>query len=318
MSQLVVSVVIVNFHTREEITQALDSFRKFARNISYEIIVVDNSPEDGAADFISKAYPEVKLIRNGENKGFAAANNQGFAIASGEFLLMFNPDAALVDRDSMPLMIDFMKKNERIAAVGPNLIYPDGSWQHSLRRFPTPVRMLFNLTLIDRFTKGLPYIGDYMLTREAHSYTYEVEQPMGACLLLSRTALDAVGPLDERFFVYFEEVDWLKRARDMGYSVYFIHEATVAHIANAASNKVWSDGQKYFNESLVKYFRKHYGVKGEAWIKCTLIAASPLRVASFVWQILRGRLPAGQTMRFIMGYYLFLARLTLNIDERSR
>ncbi|GAB4289329.1 MAG: glycosyltransferase family 2 protein [Myxococcota bacterium] len=304
-----ISVVIVNYNTEKEIGLALESLRQHSAGVKTEVIVVDNSSQDGSVEYIEATFPETRLIKNPENRGFATANNQGFALAKAPFILMLNPDAYLVDDSTLKTMLDFMKAHPDSAAVAPNLIYPDGSWQHSLRKFPTPLRILCAQLALDKFIRGVPHLTDYYLPESEHKETREADQPMGACLLLRKSVLDEIGCLDERFFVYFEEVDWLKRAKEAGYKIYFLGDATVAHIANTASNRFFIEGQEYFHQSLISYFRKHYGKEGELWIKWALVAASPVRIASLIWRGASGKLPPKAALKLAATYYLFLAKL---------
>ncbi len=242
------SIVIVNWNVRELLRKCLKSIEKYSFDTS-EIIVVDNASNDGSADMVRENFSEVNYIKNTENRGFAAACNQGIKVAQGTYILFLNPDTQLQE-ESLAILTAFLDAHPNAGVVAPQLINTDGSIQPSVRKFPTIVSAL-------RSFFHLPQRKD-----ESFSETTEVEQPMGACLLVRRSVLETVGFFDEQFFLWFEEVDLCKRIYSAGYTLFYLPTAKVTHVGGTSfKQKKTGEKQKIFYTSFTYYLKKHLGWK---------------------------------------------------------
>ncbi len=243
------SVVIVNWNVRELVRKCLDSLFLYASDIEHEIIVVDNASGDGSADMIAATYPFARLIRNEENRGFAAACNQGAAAAKGEYVLFLNPDTR-IQEGALHKLLAFAAERPQAGCVAPQLLNDDGSVQPSVRKFPGP---LFSLLLFFRLVRWHD---------EAYAEARTIEQPQGACMLVPRTVLTRVGAFDERFFLWFDEVDLCKRIRDTGYEIWYVPEARIFHHRGESfRQKPTSEKQKIFYRSFSQYLWKHWRLR---------------------------------------------------------
>ena len=212
------------------------------------IIVVDNASTDGTAAMVRTEFSSVTLIANEINRGFAAATNQGIAIAGAEYVLLLNPDT-IATPTVVAGLLAIMEKDPRIGVCGPRILNPNGSLQPSCRTFPT-----LGIMMADE----LGFRGRYRMKGWSHNETREVYQLMGACLLLRRRALDEVGLLDERFFMYFEEVDLCLRLKTAGWKVWFVHDITVTHVGGESSKSDRRACLRHRYHSLFEFYRKHY------------------------------------------------------------
>jgi len=274
-----ISVVIVSWRVRHLLKQALLSIvnsveqaRRAGHALNVETIVVDNNSNDGTAEMVSTLFPAVQFIVNKVNRGFAAANNQGLAAARGRYILFLNPDAELIG-GALWQMYEFMQEQPLVGLVGPKLENPNGSLQRSCRRFPTFwSAFMILLKLHNFFPNSLP-IRRYYMWSFKYQTMRRVDQVMGACMMINRKVLDEVGYFDEKFFIFFEEVDLCKKINEAGYIIFFYPEAVVRHHRSSAFQQrriLWR--QWHFARSSRRYFWKHHGV----------LPASLLAIVSFI------------------------------------
>lgn len=245
------TISIVSWNTKDLTLNCIKSIYEAERDFALRIIVVDNNSFDGSTEAIRKAYPEVLVLENVTNKGFAAANNQALAVSDSDFFLLLNPDT-LVSRDSLRGMLDFLVQHPKVGAVGPRLVYPDGSLQRSYSiQFPSLAMILSH--------HGL-------LKESGPSRKTMLEKPtpvaclMGACLMLRRRAIEDVGPMDEVFFLIYEEADWCYRLNKSGWLVYYLPQLTVFHYQGQSEKLIPGKGIIETQISLQYYLRKHYGI----------------------------------------------------------
>jgi len=252
------SIAIVNWNTTNLLKQCLKSIAEFPPEGDYEIIVVDNASSDFDEVCFRSEFPDVCLIANSENVGYAKGNNQALAIAHGDYVLLLNPDT-LVTAGALEALLSFMEKHPDAAAAGPRLIRPDGTVEQSVRSFPYPGPIAWEyLGLSKLFSKSWTF-ARYRMRPFSYTQESEVDQPMGSCLILSKQALDDVGLMDEDFPIFFNEVDWLYRAKQKGYKIYFTPTATVIHHGAASTRQV--DRRimlRESHESLVRFYNKHF------------------------------------------------------------
>lgn len=252
------SIVIVNWNTSRLLEECLRSIHRFPPTVHYEVIVVDNASDDFREKLLHIRFPEVKFIVNSTNLGYARGNNQGISGASGDYILLLNPDTQVTD-GAIEVLLQFMELHEKAAAVGAKLVRPDGALDRSVRGFPYPFDIAAEFLGLSRLFPGSPLFGRYRMTGLSYTQDAEVDQPMASCLMLSGKAVDDVGPMDEDFPIFFNEVDWLYRARLKGYKVYFTPRATVVHYGGASTGQI--NRRKMIresHESLIRFYRKHF------------------------------------------------------------
>jgi GT2 family glycosyltransferase len=252
------SIIIVNWMTKDYLCRCLQSVRENAPSADYEVIVVDNASDDGSAEMVSSEFPEVKLIKNSENRGYAEGNNQGMEASTGDYLLLLNPDTEIIKPGTIDAMLRFGRARANAAAVGCRLIGPDGKVQNSCRSFPEPLPILFEYTKLSKLAPASRTLGAYRMTYFNYDKDAEVDQPMASCLLLCRKAVDDVGMFDTDFPIFFNDVDWCYRARQNGWKIYFTASAEVRHHGGAGTSLVRPEMIVESHKSLIRFYNKHY------------------------------------------------------------
>ncbi len=222
------SIVIVTHNSVSPVKKCLESIREFRPSCEYETIVIDNASKDGSTDLIKAGFADVRLVENERNTGYSAGVNQGIKLSKGRHILILNPDI-VVREGSIDTLVEFAEKTPEAGIVGAKLIYPDGRLQYSCRRFYTFAAMLFRRTLLGRiFPRARPLRRHLMMDYD-HEETKVVDWIIGACMLVRREAIEKVGRMDERFFLYFEDIDWCYRMRNHGWNVYYTPESVMIH-----------------------------------------------------------------------------------------
>jgi len=270
------SVIIVAYHCRDDLARCLESVRAQAAPPRAEVIVVENASADGTAEMVRERFPDVHLIENRENRGFAAACNQGLAVASGRHVLYLNPDTRPTE-GAFRTLVDTLDQDPDVGACGPQLLNPDGSIQPSVRTDPTFAALLHQLTPLRLLRLLAPAYRRYKRREMDFATADDVDTLMGAAICVPRRVLDEVGPMDERFFVYHEEADLCLRIRQAGYRVRFEPAAKVIHVGGVSTGATAAN--VLFLRSLYRFLYKHHGrVRG--WLMVgTLRAGLYLREA---------------------------------------
>ena len=277
------SVVILSWNVRDLLRQCLESILNSQSSsadeageatpaglLTTEIIVVDNASTDGSVDMVRAEFPGVRVIVNAVNRGYAGGNNDGIAAAAGRHVMILNPDT-LVLGNALSVMVAYADAHPGAGALGPQLLNPDGSVQSSRRRFPTLVTALFESTWLQSLApRGV--LNHYYLLDRADDATQEVDWLTGACLLVRRQVIQQVGGLDERFFMYSEELDWCRRIRQAGWQIVYLPSARVVHYVAKSSDQVVAQRHIYFQSSKVRYFRKHHGELAGGLVRAALLA----------------------------------------------
>ena len=219
-----ITIVIVNWNTKDLLRDCLESVYRTVRDITFEIIVVDNASHDDSVTMMTGEFPGVKIIENSKNRGFGAANNQAFAVMKGRYALLLNTDAVLTENAVHELFV-FMENDEEAAMTGGQLLNRDGSRQNSIANFPTVFTLLMNTSLLEYL-----FPSKYPSKRYEHKTPLEVDSVIGACMLVRKEAMDKVGVFDERYFFFFEETDWAFQMRAAGWKVYHVPSAMIYHL----------------------------------------------------------------------------------------
>lgn len=258
------SIIIVNWETRELLRKCLESVRKYGAWA--ETIVVDNGSGDSSAEMIREAYKWVRLIENNENLGFARAINQGIRVSTGEYILLLNSDAELT-AGALEEMIGCMNQESKIGICGPRLVYPDGQEQKSHGNLP---RLRDEIWGLMGFSNMLPTLWRKS-GEKPHSSSYKsvVETGIlsGASMMVRRSVLDDVGCLDERYFMFSEEIDLCKRAREAGWKVVLVSTAVVIHLGGGSTGFTSRRVLQLYKGKL-QYFEKHagHGARVALWV----------------------------------------------------
>ena len=252
------SICIVSYNVRDYLRECLDSIFKYpAGNLKLEVIVVDNGSKDDSADMVKESFPSAKIFPLGLNRGFSAANNVALKEATGDYLLLLNPDTKL-SPNCLHVLVDYLKSHPECGIVGPKLLNGDGSLQNGLRKFPTTQSVFIRNTPLKHLKVFKRKIREYHMRDFDLSKSGFVDQVSGAAMMFSKKTFQKLGFLDERFYIYFEEVDYCRRAVDLGLKVFYNTEAEIIHYGGKSSVQL-SGKIKYIHmESQYKYLRKHF------------------------------------------------------------
>ena len=270
---IALSILIVNWNTRQDLLRCLASITANPPACPFEIVVFDNASIDNSADAVSAQYPQVRLEAGNENLGFARANNRAASTAHGVYWLLLNPDT-VVHPGAIDALLEYLEKQPRVAAVGPRLINPDGSLQLSIERLPSLFREWWRLFHLDRVYPVSRY------TREVldSQVPQRVEVLKGACMLLRANAVMPLGLFDEDYFVYSEEIDLCDRLGKAGWELHWLPKAIVTHTGGQSTSQVADRMFLELYRNKIKFFRKRRGGLTGTLYKCVLLQASLVRL----------------------------------------
>lgn len=263
-----VSVIILNYKTKELLRRCIEHVRRSSRDIQYEVIVVDNASKDGSVQMVQSAFPDVRIYEMEQNRGFAAGMNFGMRHANGRYMLLMNPDVQ-VEPNTMQKLLAFLHHEPTVALVGPKLINRDGSTQLSCFRFPSFLVPLYRRSPLGRAWFARTKLRRYLMSTWDHLENRPVDWVLGACMMVRRSALERVGMMDERFFLYFEDTDWCRRFWRSGYRVYYLADAHVLHHHRRLSAEspgiagIFSYPTRVHIRSWMKYLRKYHFTHAE-------------------------------------------------------
>lgn len=279
--QIDLSIVIVSYNTMEMTRDCLKSVYCNTGALSCEVIVVDNNSQDGSLDMIVREFPDVILIANNANLGFAAANNQGFVVAKGEFLLMLNSDTIIIG-NVLEKSVEFLKISQQIGAMGCQVLNTDGSIQPTCSGFPTLFRLAVMTLALDRIP-GFSFLDTYLLRHWKRNNEREVEVISGCYLMFRKTVLEQVGPLDERFFFFAEETDWCRRVREAGWKLYFSPVGQIVHHGGGSVKKLSYKRDVMLTAATVRLHRKYGGMLSALMVYFVLMFFNVSRL--LVWEV---------------------------------
>ena len=275
-----ISAIIVTWNSFQWISNCLKSLMNDLSSFCYKIVVVDNASADETPDLIRENFPEVILVRNAVNEGFAQACNRALLECKSEYVLFINPDTEVIP-GMTDTLISFMKGHPEAGAIGPTLLNTNGSLQLSGNTFPNLKNIWFESLFLDRLFPGNRFFGSHKLSHLNRSEVCKVDWTMGSCLLLRKEALDKAGSFDNRFFLFFEETDLCLRLKKAGYEVYIIPEAKIvhgggsSHLQNYNTNKI-----VHYHRSLFHYFNKNLPAQ-LLWVRVAVFIRSVIRI--FMW-----------------------------------
>lgn len=262
------SLVTVSWNVRDLLAACLESTLASLQGcgFEYELLVVDNASTDGSAELVRQRFPQVRLLANADNKGFAAGNNQALGQAVGRYVVLLNPDT-LVQDDALSTMLRFLQEHPQVGMVGPRLVYADGRFQHAAFRFPSlPQTFLDFFPLHYRLLESA-LNGRYPRASYEAGQPFAVDHVLGACMMVRREVLEQVGVLDEGFFMYCEEIDWAMRMQRAGWQVYCVPAASVVHYAGQSTRQFRDEMFVALWASRLRLFRMHYGSAYNRWVR---------------------------------------------------
>ncbi|MCE5216917.1 glycosyltransferase family 2 protein [bacterium] len=250
------TVCIVSWNVREDLSRCLDSLRAGVGGLAHEIIVVDNASTDGSLDMVGERYPEVLIVRNDTNAGFAAANVQGMASAHGRYVLLLNPDT-LVPPGALAELVAFADAHSTAGVIGPKLVYGDGRLQYSCRCFPTISAALFRNTWLGALFPRARASSCYLMEDWAHDEVRPVDWVSGACMMIRREALEQVGTLDTSFYWGSEDVDYCWRMHKTGWDVLYTPTPVITHFVGRSTDQAVLRTIARTHRSMYRLYRKH-------------------------------------------------------------
>jgi len=256
---LKVSVIVVSYNVRGFLENLLASLRRSLENISSEIIVVDNSSDDDTVEFVRREFSEVRLIENRVNVGFGKANNQGIRVASGEYLLIINPDA-IVQEDTVSEMVDFMASHPEAGAASCKVLNANGTLQKACRRgFPTPWVAFTKISGLAFLFPHTKFFGKYNLTYLDPEEIHEVDAIGGSFMFVPRKVFLEVGGFDEDYFMYGEDIDLCYKIKKAGYKIYYTPQTTAIHFKGESTKRSNINHVYEFYHAMNVFVEKRYG-----------------------------------------------------------
>lgn len=252
-----VSVVIVNWNTRDLLKQALESLYRETHDITFEVIVVDNGSSDGTTEYLQKVWQRVKVVALQENLGFGVANNIGFKEASGRYILVLNSDT-IVLHSTLFGMVSFLDTHPKAGCVGCRHINPDGTLQGSMDSFPSLFKDFLCYSDLYRLPVLLPLLQNTYPYWSNHSKTCKVDWVNGSCMMVRREVIEKVGGFDDGCFMYAEELDWCYRMKNAGWEVYFTPESEIIHIGGQSSKKIADKRITLLYKGQYRFYRRNH------------------------------------------------------------
>jgi len=273
------SIVVLSWNTRELLRACLKSLVGQEHGLRLEIVVVDNGSRDGSADLVASEFPQVRLIRNGVNEGYARGNNQGLRATTAPLMMTLNSDTEVRPR-ALRILVDFLRRFPEYGACAPRLVNPDGSVQRACMRFPTLADgFLWDSWFERRFGRARS-VRRYFMEEFDHLGDADVEQPPGACFLMRRDLFERTGGFDERLFLFFNDVDLCRSIHELGFRIRYLARAEVMH-HRGRSTAQYRDFTGEWIVNRVRYYRKRHGRLG-AWVLKSWVVMRALEEAAKV------------------------------------
>ena len=284
LSVIDLSIIIVSWNVQELLLACLESITASPIAIDesdgdkpvVEIIVVDSASSDSTIAVVRDDFPQVKLLPQTENVGFTRGNNIGFELAQGRYLMMLNPDTEIVG-DALTQMLNYMDTHADVGLIGPHTLNTDKSTQSSRRCFPTKTLAFFESTWLQPFAPK-SMMTHYYLSDKPEDAILEVDWMQGSALMTRHEIYETVGGLDTNFVMYSEEMDWCKRIKDAGWRAVYLGTAQIIHHGGKSSEQIGAQKHIWFQESKLRYFKKHHGARFAFILRCFLLL-------NYLWQI---------------------------------
>lgn len=281
------SIIIVNWNTRDYLKDCLKSILENIKDVSFEVIVVDNNSSDGSSDMVKNEFPHVKLVASDVNTCFAKGNNIGYEISDGDYIAFLNPDT-IIYPDTYETAVEYLRTNPQVGAISCKFMNPDGSFQREYyRRFPSLSIIFFYFTLlgraIDNFFLKKKYENIYFYNDKKFDKIEKIDQPGATFMVVPRVILGGIGVFDENFPLLFNDVDLCIRIWEAGFEIHLLPYIAITHYGGRGVKQLGWAVHKHFFVGCYHYFRKHHGI-APALIVSTLLLTNilPLVAVSVV------------------------------------
>ena len=261
-----ISFILLNYKQKGLIKQSIKGINQCNIQMLYEIIVVDNNSNDGCIGMIQKEFPKILTLQLPKNVGFAAGNNAGIKASTGRYIIIMNPDIALTE-NTVENLLHFLQTHPNAGMVGPKLINPDGTIQFSCCRFPNFLTPLYRRTILGKFAFAKKSINSYLMKDWDHKSTKKVDWLFGAFLVIKKESFEKAGYFDERFFLYYEDLDLCRRFWEKNLEVWYAHDIELVHYHQRLSAKkqgivsLFDKSTRTHISSSIKYLIKYFRVK---------------------------------------------------------
>jgi GT2 family glycosyltransferase len=273
-----VSICIVTWRTKGPLEACLGSIFQTIQGVRFEVLVVDNASRDGTVEMIKATFPLVRLLENRENLGFPKAANRAIEDAGGRHILLLNPDT-LLRPEAVERLVHFMDGSSAIGAASCTILNPDGTLQPECRRsFPTLTTEFFELTGLYRVFPNNRFIGQWRMASWRPRSPCEIQLASGACMMIRREAMEAVGPLSEDAFMFLEDLDYCYRLRQKGWKIYFYPDAEIIHQGQQSTLQVLPRVRALSYDARHKFFRMYYGAGSATILRLMVISAMVARL----------------------------------------
>lgn len=296
------SVITVSYNTRDLLRGCLDSvISTLGSRLEYELLVVDNASTDDSVAMVRDCFPQVHLFDNLENRGFAAGSNQAIAESSGRYVILLNPDT-VVREGALDGMMRLLEGRSDIGVVGPKLLFPDGSFQHSAFSFPSLAMIFLDFFPLHHLLSNSRVNGRYPRRLYEMGEPFLIDHPLGAALMVRRQVIDDVGLLDEDFYMYCEEIDWCMRIKNAGWQIVCWPQAEIVHHVGQSTAQFRDEMYVALHRSRRRLYEKHYrsGFRRAAhWLVTLGVLSRGLRVR---WAAKRGQLDQDSLDRRLTAY----------------
>lgn len=264
------SIVIVNWKTKELTAAAIASVFEQTKALLFEVILIDNNSADGSVETLRSLFPQITIVENATNLGFGKANNQGMRLAKGQYIMLLNSDTVVLDH-ALEKMVTYLDEHQDVMMVGPKVLNADHTFQHACRRMlPTPASSFYHLFGLVKIFKRSSRVNAYKGYNREPNVTEPVEALSGAAMMFRHEVFEATGGFDERFFMYGEDLDLSKQVFDHGWKTMFLHTAEIIHYGGASSKKRRTKSIVNFYEAMWLYYEKHWGKKHNRVLKVAI------------------------------------------------
>lgn len=258
------SIIIVNWNTRDYLKDCLKSILENIKNVSFEVIVIDNNSSDGSAEMVKNEFPYVKLIASDVNTYFAKGNNIGYEISDGDYIAFLNPDT-IIYPNTYETAVAYLRTNPQVGAISCKFMNPDGSFQRGYhRRFPNISTIFFCFTpfggFIDKHFLKRRYECIYLYNDKNFDKIEKIDQPGATFMVVPRVILEKIGVFDEKFPLLFNDVDLCKRIWEAGFEIHLLPYIAITHYGGRGVKQLGFAVHKYFFMGCYRYFRKHHGI----------------------------------------------------------
>ena len=296
------SVITVSYNTRDLLRGCLDSvISTLGSGLEYELLVVDNASTDDSVAMVRDCFPQVRLFDNLENRGFATGSNQAIAESSGRYVILLNPDT-VVREGALDGMMRLLEGRSDIGVVGPKLLFPDGSLQHSAFSFPSLAMIFLDFFPLHHRLSNSRVNGRYPRRLYEMGEPFPIDHPLGAALMVRRQVIDEVGLLDENFFMYCEEIDWCMRIKNAGWQIVCWPQAEIVHYVGQSTAQFRDEMHVALHKSRRRLYEKHYGSgfrRAAHWLVTLGVLSRGLRDR---WAAKRGQLDQDSLERRLTAY----------------